>query len=507
MSNNALNYYDVVIDANSIENISNGWTVEYTDEGMKRYEAKKDAKSCVVGVVGNKNKGKSFLLTKLAGMNLPSGHSITTKGLSVKYPEDKYKNIILLDTAGLETPLTETEYYNVEQEMEKFIAKEKNKKEEGEKIETQEEEEEDEHMNEIDKEDAEKEEAEKQRAEAKLNVIEKFARDKQITEYFLQKFILQESDILVLLVEQLNYSDQKLLNRIKNQCKGKLLFVVHNLYNFVTVKQVEDYLEETLMKSLTFKLKRNVMREYVGDVEQYFYTEEYYRPGSNEEEEIENDNDDENIVVHLIMANDGPTSEAGKRYNQSTIKYLKQQITAFSRLKTFPVIDKLKDFFAKCSPELIDGEKIDKSNLEFENKKIKLKDGVPAPTLKKCLFDELGISKFQGSLFEPNYRSYISKDRKRFVVELEMTGTIGKKGDTSLEVTVNTKDGFYFFKIAGKKKIEERKSPLAFSSRQKGNVNIIIRVSTQTISLASTKVKKISATDGILQLEFELHAN
>ena len=64
--------------------------------------------------------------------------------------------------------------------------------------------------------------------------------------------------------------------------------------------------------------------------------------------EIENDNDDENIVVHLIMANDGPTSEAGKRYNQSTIKYLKQQITAFSRLKTFPVIDKLKDFFAKC---------------------------------------------------------------------------------------------------------------------------------------------------------------
>ena len=61
--------------------------------------------------------------------------------------------------------------------------------------------------------------------------------------------------------------------------------------------------------------------------------------------------------------------------------------------------------------------------------------------------------------------------------------------------------------IAGKKKIEERKSPLAFSSRQKGNFNIIIRVSTQTISLASTKVKKISATDGILQLEFELHAN
>ena len=130
MSNNALD--DVVVDANSIENIKKGWGVEYTDEGKKRYDSKKDEKSCVFGVVGNKNKGKSILLTKLAGMNLPSGHSITTKGLSVKYPEDKYKNIILLDTPGL-TPLTETEYYKVDQEIEKFIAKENQKKKKKEK--------------------------------------------------------------------------------------------------------------------------------------------------------------------------------------------------------------------------------------------------------------------------------------------------------------------------------------------------------------------------------------
>ena len=71
-------------------------------------------------------------MTKLAGMNLPSGHSITTKGLSVKYPEVKSQNIILLDTPGLETPLTETEYYNVEAE----------------------EEEEDEHINEIENENS-----------------------------------------------------------------------------------------------------------------------------------------------------------------------------------------------------------------------------------------------------------------------------------------------------------------------------------------------------------------
>ena len=111
-----------------MSNIKKGWGVEYTDEGKKRYDSKKDAKSCVVGVLRNKNKGNSFVLTQLAGINLPSGHSITTKGLSVKYPEVKSQNIILLDTPGLEPPLTKTEYYKVDQEIEKFIAKKIRKK-------------------------------------------------------------------------------------------------------------------------------------------------------------------------------------------------------------------------------------------------------------------------------------------------------------------------------------------------------------------------------------------
>ena len=41
-------------------------------------------------------------------MNLPSGISIKTEGLCIKYPElNEYKDrkIILLDSAGLETPL------------------------------------------------------------------------------------------------------------------------------------------------------------------------------------------------------------------------------------------------------------------------------------------------------------------------------------------------------------------------------------------------------------------
>lgn len=503
---NELQCYDVVVDVNSIENVVNGWNIECTDEGMKQYEEKSKEKSCVVGVVGNKNKGKSFLLEKIAGLELPYGHSVTTRGLSVKYPIDKYKNIILLDTAGLETPLTETEYYNLKEEIKKITKKEETKTEEH--LEVEEEEDEENQINEIDKEDAENEAEAKKIEEAKLSVIERFARDKIITEYFLQKFILKESDILVLLVEQLNYSDQKLLNRIKNECKGKLLFVVHNLYNFVTVAQVKEYLESTLMKSLTFKLKENKMREYEGNEEQYFYTEEHYRPESNEEEEIEYDNDEDNTVIHLIMANDGPNSEAGKMYNKSTIKFLKQQITAFSKLKTFPVIEKLGNFFAKISGDLIDGEAIKPDEIDYSsNKKIKIKPRENPPTLKKCLVDELGISRFQGSLFEPNYRAYVNEDRTRFIIEMEITGTIGKSGDTKLKVTVIIKDCFYYFNISGTKTIPDKAGSYSYSSRQKGNFDFSIKVSTNAIALASTKVKEIKGVDGIVSLGFELNTN
>ena len=41
-------------------------------------------------------------------MNLPSGMSIKTEGLSIKYPDTsifKDRNIALLDSAGLETPV------------------------------------------------------------------------------------------------------------------------------------------------------------------------------------------------------------------------------------------------------------------------------------------------------------------------------------------------------------------------------------------------------------------
>ena len=83
------------------------------------------------------------------------------------------------------------------------------------------------------------------------------SRDKIMTELFLQNFIIKESDILLLVVGKLTYSEQLLINKIKEeskkQDKGRIL-IIHNLQEFRTKEQVEDYIRNYLFKYATFNL-------------------------------------------------------------------------------------------------------------------------------------------------------------------------------------------------------------------------------------------------------------
>ena len=113
--------------------------------------------------IGNANKGKSFLLSKISKIDLPSGMSIKTEGLSIKYPElesFKDRKIALLDSAGLETPVLVSQQIK-EEEIKTALFKEK-------------------------------------------------SREKLITELFLQNYIVNNSDILIVVVDSLSFSEQKL---------------------------------------------------------------------------------------------------------------------------------------------------------------------------------------------------------------------------------------------------------------------------------------------------------
>ena len=153
-------FYDIIVDIKSVKDICKGWNIKMSEKAEKEYEELKKGKVIKIGVIGNANKGKSFLLSKISKINLPVGTNIRTEGLSIKYPElEKFENrrIVLLDSAGLETPVL-----NEDEKDEKDLFKEK-------------------------------------------------SRDKLITELFLQNYIINNSDILIIVVGILTYSEQKLL--------------------------------------------------------------------------------------------------------------------------------------------------------------------------------------------------------------------------------------------------------------------------------------------------------
>ena len=208
-------FYDTIIKINSILDLAQGWDISMMEKGKKNYEQYKNEPIIKMGVIGNENKGKSKLLSKISDMDIPAGFSIKTEGLSILYPELKLHpnlKIIFLDSAGLETPVLDFNKESINAQEEEFIEK---------------------------------------------------ARDKLLTEVFLQNYIIKNSDVLLLVFGKLTFEEQKLLEKVKRDMKNlkrkESLIVVHNLKEFERIKQVEEYINEILLKSSTFKLEKTIL--------------------------------------------------------------------------------------------------------------------------------------------------------------------------------------------------------------------------------------------------------
>ena len=315
------NFYDIVININSITSVSTeGWDVKFNPKifekfkeqiKMKKEQEKKhkeekekenneeqeeEQKTITIGVLGNNNKGKSFLLSRISKIKLLTGTSIETKGLSVKYPElegFKGRQLILLDSAGLETPVLKKT--NNIQEGENPKSKEENNQQNN-KIE-------DKSNEQNNKQNEESEEKLNEKEFKRNKIFKNNARDKIMTELFLENFIIRFSDILLVVVGKLTYSEQLLINKIKveskKQNKGRI-FIIHNLQEFREVKQVEDYIKNTLLKCSTFDLKKRTWITAKKDKEKINFENEYNKGNENEIKENEIDNDKENEIKNEI---------------------------------------------------------------------------------------------------------------------------------------------------------------------------------------------------------------
>ena len=247
--------YDVIIDITSIQKLNNpGWKISYHNNKKMEPENR-----IVVSVLGNSNRGKTYLLQKLSGNNLESGYQVQTKGLSMKFHGD----IIYLDTAGTNVPLLV-------------------------------------------------EENEKRPNEEQINSIRLC---QIITNYILQKFVIEYADILICVVGMLNSKEQIFLNKIKKLCEDKKkLIVIHNLVKCETCEDIEKYKNEVLLKMISCELIERPIPNFGDNKENLF--NKYF---------IEKDNPH---VKHFIFANDDKKKDIKKKdnlekYNYTTLDYIK----------------------------------------------------------------------------------------------------------------------------------------------------------------------------------------
>ena len=439
-------FYDVVVQIDSIKSIKKGWKICMTERGKKNYEKYKNEKIIKIGVVGNANKGKSFLLSKISKMSLPSGMSVKTEGLSIKYPElkgNQNRRIVLLDSAGLETPVLDSGKNNLEGKDKNEIFKEK-------------------------------------------------CRDKLITELFLQNYIIHNSDILIAVVDILSFSEQKLLLKLKkeieNAKRNQPVIVIHNLKTYTTIEQVDDYIENTLLKSATFKLEKGP----IVDTKNTNFKIKYIL--------YEKANEKTPAIFHLIYANEN--SKAGSHYNGFTLNFIENSYQSITNHTSYDVIETTKERFIQVSKEIL--EKKEKENDitkdSFDERYpnyIKLKRDKEI-TLKKCFIDEIGFSNLITNGFEPKYNVF-KKDNK-IIIRVEAPGNCPMVAEKIVQGEL------FIIRLSGEKKkdiVPEKLEDNIYNKREIGKFFLDIPLSSKEY-IFSEKPPTFDYHSGVQFIEYEL---
>jgi len=493
-SEKKVEFYDVVLNLESLSRLKEGFSVEFTEKGKKKIEDLKQNKGIVITAIGNSNQGKSYILSKISDINIPIGHSINTKGLSIAFPDNltdnknANKRYIILDTEGSQNAITIS----------------------------------DDDRNDIYKLDEEK----------KIEKIEGASRDRQITENFLQNFALDSANIVLAVVGQLTFQDQKFLNRIKEQCKKKSLYIIHNLMFLETKDSVEEHMKDIIEKSLFFNVRKQTMTDLSNKNTQDVNTDYY----------VETIDETKNFyVIHLIMARQD--TKAGDYYNKSTIEFLRKTIAAFAQQKNFDVFKSFKKFLClnvfdyfdlplqlnnendeKTKNDQIKEENNDDSKKNVENNEenknagkaqnfdfIKLKDielddnnimkvNTEYPlNLKKCLIDEIGITTYKGLTTTPSYCYFKIKDK--FYIQIEFCGKL-----ETIKIKKNSINGQYKFRIYGKTNKYNKK--VMYSNIEEGDFILTFPVGLDFITISNNNPKiEVDDKNGIVNIIYDIAEN
>ena len=429
--------YDMQLYCESLEELKeSGWNY-YVSEQYSKY---KDRKIRSIGILGESDKGKTFLLNLLVGTNLKSGINIKTIGISLKYiklfeneKNDQNDLCLLFDTAGRCEPLL------VENRKEETNEELKEK-------------------------------------------VEKKARDLKMSEKFLRNFILKNAKIIIVVVNQLSLNEQQFLYDLKTEIdKYDQIFVVHNLYHLYTMDDINKYIKETIESSIYFNLKKlNFDKDDDEDMNKnnfFYFVEEINYSGKKKAN-----------IIHFLMGNHDNNKDL-KDFNEKCINELKNEIYNNPSNVEFD-IQKALDKELKEENLVSDKIKIDSRDAKENNMKTFYING------GETINDKNPENEFNGLFlpdFIPNYIYYYDNDY--FYIEIECPG----EEDRNLRYILKPDKGKINFHFTGSKifpKFMKKKS-------KRFHINFIIDPKKEKIEIDDSS-PVVTFEKGIYKIKYKL---
>jgi len=497
-------FYDMLININSILGIKKGWEIFYSSKGKEKLEKARINPTKIISFIGNKSRGKTFIFTKLARINLPFGNSLLSKGLNIVFPDD-IDNIAFINGYSLDSPLLENDnrdyilksknenetknFYNKLNELKTEIKNLKKEKQSFNIIK--------------DKEN----EFFRIRNEYRKNLKDKddqiylLKNERIITNYFLHNFIIENAHILLLVIGRLTIHEQLLMMKLKkliienNYESLQKIIIIHNLKTIKYIDSVEKYIENNLEKSLTFILKKKK--------DLFLEEKEKNKIKYNRYRYVEVSEDLINIeITHLIMAQEG--TEAGNYYNKSAIEYMKSIYISIKNYNQFNIIEQLKEYFCKFGEKIFKFQNLNdkikpsdivliKNNEENEKLLLNYKNEIFLDNFSYNIYDS-----FRESKFKPKY--YIISDDPEYVkIYLDCPGKIKIN---NIEIKVQTKQIITLI-ISGEKENHGQYNKIYSRKFEYGKFDLEIILKQEEGDIKNKEIKITSIGNGFYLIKLE----
>ena len=455
--------YDAIFSCESIKELfDKGWKYKLSHKFIQRFYRKEKAKFCPLCVIGETNKGKTFIVNLLTGNQLKSGIEYKTEGISCKltnFKSDEEINtlddslnqdkFLVFDTAGRSEPL-------LIDPKKRATLKDENLKRE----------------------------------------VELSNRDLKRSEEFMKNVLIKNSRIILVVVNQLSLAEQIFLYELKNDANFLKLFIVHNLFNFQKREDLEDYINNTIFNTIYFNLRKiyftKVEEDKKDNDKPYYFREDITTNGKERA-----------LIAHLILGDLETKDPWINTVNKRTLKFLIDEMQIISN-KDFFYVDgiiyqQLRNEEIINEEAKLEQEKSKEKSQDYEEGIIKLKLGNQNINKKNEESDFEENTEFNIFGYTPDYIFYKDEINSKFIIEIECSGL----QDESISIKGKTKKGKVTFQIKGKKiypkelHIKDKSFSISFMVNTTRE-NIIIETS-ESINKIKPKYEK-----GIYRKEFPM---